>query len=145
MRTNHRFDCRVEPHQPYQLSACSRRTFLRHLITVSTMGIIIPGLLTACGAKSAENSAKAMPTTALEADAVADTAVISCQSDPELTAQDQQTRQSLAYSDQSPRSDQSCRNCRFYQKPTTDVSCGGCQILRGAVAAGGHCNAWIAI
>lgn len=86
MPTNHHFNGRIEQ-QPAQLSACSRRTFLRRLITASTVGIIMPSLLTACGTKAEEN-----PTTEPEADAVADTAVISCQFDPDLTAQDQQTR-----------------------------------------------------
>lgn len=143
MPTNHYFNGSMEQ-QPPQRPACSRRTFLRQLLTVGTVGLIMPGLLTACGAPAAEPTATATPATALEADAVADTAAASCQAETDLTAQDQQTRQSLAYSDQSPRADQACSNCRFYQKLTTNASCGGCQILRGAVAAGGHCNAWIA-
>lgn len=143
MPTNHYFNESMEQ-QPPQQPTCSRRTFLRQLLTVGTVGLIMPGLLTACGAPAAETTATATPATALEADAVADTAATSCQAETDLTAQDQQTRQSLAYSDHSPRADQSCRNCRFYQKSTTNAACGGCQILRGAVAADGHCNAWIA-
>lgn len=144
MQTNYPFHSTIEPRQPDQLPACSRRTFLRQLLTVGTVGLIMPGLLTACGAKAEADPVITAPTLAREADADADKAAARCQPDSDLTAQDQQTRQSLAYSDQSPRADQSCRNCRFYQKPTTDTSCGGCQLLRGAVAAGGHCNAWIA-
>ena len=143
MPTNHHFICSMEQ-QPPQQPACSRRTFLRQLLTVGTVGLIMPGLLTACGAQAAEPTATTASATAPETVAVADTAATSCQAETDLTAQDRQTRQSVAYSDQSPRADQSCRNCRFYQKPTMNASCGGCQILRGAVAATGHCNAWIA-
>lgn len=61
-----------------------------------------------------------------------------------LTEADMQTRQALQYVDDSPKPDQVCANCRFWQPDKFDGACGGCQLIpNGAVDPQGWCASWV--
>ena len=68
----------------------------------------------------------------------------SCAGYDALTEGDLQMRAALQYVDASPRPDQLCSNCRFYQALAGGSDCGGCQLFAGPVAPGGYCTGWVA-
>jgi hypothetical protein len=63
-------------------------------------------------------------------------------SDPNrLSDSENSLRASLHYTEQSPRSDQMCRSCGFFDAPAGNA-CGTCKLLKGAVNPMGHCDSW---
>ncbi len=65
-----------------------------------------------------------------------------CASYDTLTPDELQSRQALAYVDETPQPAKRCDNCRFYRRPTGGSACGGCELFAGPVAPGGYCTAW---
>jgi hypothetical protein len=68
-------------------------------------------------------------------------AASACVDPAELTDAENQLRQSLSYTDQSPNKDQVCARCSFFKAAQ---ACGHCSILSGPVSPTGHCNSWAA-
>ena len=124
-------------------SSYSRRLFLRQVITLGAAGLIGPGLLTGC---SSENTAERIETEAGQPDPTLSGAAASgkCEESVELSAADIAARQAVNYVDEAPQADKTCANCRFFKQPTTGAACGGCEIVKGPIAAEGYCNAWVA-
>ncbi len=61
-----------------------------------------------------------------------------------LTDQDLETRKNLGYVEKSPKPDQNCSNCRFWQPDKFEGACGGCQLFaNGAVNPEGYCKSWV--
>ena len=60
-----------------------------------------------------------------------------------LSEQEVSQREQLQYVAQSPKDDQLCSNCRFWQ-PSQDEStaCGGCQLIKGPIHPNGWCQTW---
>ena len=98
----------------------SRRRFLASAGAVLGVG----PLLSACGGGDATAAA--------------------CEGYDALDAAALRQRESLEYVDQTPNAAQRCDNCRFYQAPTGDPSCGGCQLFPGPVVPSGWCRSWVA-
>lgn len=48
----------------------------------------------------------------------------------------------LQYVEQTEKPEQNCANCLFYQQPTGDSMCGGCQLFPGPVHPNGWCTTW---
>jgi len=53
------------------------------------------------------------------------------------------TRESLEYTDNSPKEDKNCANCQLFEPPEEDGSCGGCQSVPGPIHPDGYCTAWV--
>ena len=65
-----------------------------------------------------------------------------CKGTASLSDVDRQTRASFGYVEVSAVADRNCANCSVYVVPSGGGSCGGCQIIKGQIAAAGYCNAW---
>lgn len=62
-------------------------------------------------------------------------------SDPDkLTDSELTMRTSLQYTEVSPDKRKVCARCVFFAAGS--VPCGTCNLLKGPVNAGGHCNSW---
>ena len=124
-------------------SSYSRRTFIKQVVAIGTAGLIGPVLLTACGSENvAERSeAETGPTDQTSSEA---TGSEKCEGSTDLPASDIAARQAVNYVDESPHTGKDCANCRFFKQPPAGVACGGCEIIKGLIAAEGYCNAWVA-
>lgn len=80
------------------------------------------GLLGACAKKSAETA--------------------SCQNSGSLSEADRQARAAFGYVEVSTVPNRDCANCSVYIAPPDGGPCGGCQLMKGGIAAAGYCNAW---
>lgn len=124
-------------------SSYSRRLFLRQMVAIGAAGLIGPGLLTAC---SSENAAERIERETGQSDPTLSGAAASgkCEESDDLPAADITARQAVNYVDESSHPDNNCANCRFFKQPTAGAACGGCEIVKGPIAAEGYCNAWVA-
>lgn len=60
-----------------------------------------------------------------------------------LTEVELQQREQLQYVAQSPKEEQICANCRFWQPAEGEESiCGGCQLIKGPIHPNGWCQTW---
>ncbi len=53
-----------------------------------------------------------------------------------------ETRQQLAYVNQSSFSDRTCVNCKLFIKTDKSLSCGSCLVMKGPVEDSGYCTVW---
>ena len=53
-----------------------------------------------------------------------------------------ETRQQLAYVNQSSFSDRTCVNCKLFIKTDKSLSCGSCLVIKGPVEDSGYCTVW---
>lgn len=60
-----------------------------------------------------------------------------------LSEQEVSQREQLQYVAQSPKEEQICANCQFWQ-PSEDeaTACGGCQLIKGPIHPNGWCQTW---
>ncbi|MFW6052052.1 MAG: high-potential iron-sulfur protein [Myxococcota bacterium] len=70
-------------------------------------------------------------------------AELDCTSTEGLEAQQIQTRQTLEYTDDTPKPDQDCANCRFFESKG-ETTCGTCTIVPGPIHPKGWCKSWAA-
>lgn len=64
--------------------------------------------------------------------------------DPEtLDPQSAAAREGLVYLEVSPYPGKDCAGCIQWVAPDGNLDCGGCRLFTGAVAAGGHCQAFV--
>jgi hypothetical protein len=133
-----------------------RKSFLRKAGFLSITALSGSALLSACGGGSSsqemENTGmpeenEAEPLTE-EATPGQDTETVSAdcsEYNQNLTEADMNTREALNYVKESPKPDQNCKNCRFWQAEKFDGPCGGCQLIsNGAVTPQGWCQSWVA-
>lgn len=59
-----------------------------------------------------------------------------------LTELEIQQREQLQYVADSPKEDQICANCRFWQPDQQEGACGGCQLIKGPIHPNGWCQTW---
>lgn len=102
----------------------SRPAVSRRQLLVSGIGLPLLGggtlvALSACGKKAAQ----------------------ACVDAASLPSSQRSLRESLQYTSQSPRAEQACAACAFFQADTSGA-CGHCQMIGGVVDATGHCNSW---
>lgn len=81
---------------------------------------------------------------ACEEDEQEQAADLDCTDVSGLDDQQRQTRETLAYTDESPEAEQRCNNCRFFEPAGSEGACGGCQIMPGPVHPLGWCKSWAA-
>ncbi len=53
-----------------------------------------------------------------------------------------ETRQQLAYVNQSSFSERTCVNCKLFIKTDKSLSCGSCLVMKGPVEDSGYCTVW---
>jgi len=123
-------------------SRYSRRTFLKQLVAISATGLVGATLLTACG-KAEGGERSETDTGPTDQTSPGTTVLEKCQESADLPILDITARQAVNYVDESPQPDKDCANCRFFKQPATGTVCGGCDIVRGAIAPEGYCNAWV--
>jgi hypothetical protein len=59
-----------------------------------------------------------------------------------LSAQDQQTRITYGYRNQTLIEAKRCDNCNFWKAPAGGGPCGSCTLVKGPISPGGYCNSW---
>jgi hypothetical protein len=64
---------------------------------------------------------------------------VDCSDLSALTDAEKNTRNSLKYVDKSTKPGQNCKNCKLYKEAPP---CGGCEVMKGPIAAEGWCSAW---
>ena len=110
----------------------SRRSFFRRVTALGAAVLVAPILLVGCGgnefAPAANRETGRAPVT---------TCVTVDEGDPGI-------RKALAYVDKSSNPDKDCANCRFFKEAASGEVCGGCEIIKGKIAATGYCNSWVA-
>jgi hypothetical protein len=130
----HRHDDHHEENlAPMPLHAHSRRYFLRRTAALGATGLLLPGLLTACGGENATESSGESGSSAVGSQ---------CVENIDLSWRETMGREAVSYVDESPNPAQLCSNCRFYQPSDADAACGTCEIVAGPIAAAGYCSAW---
>lgn len=103
----------------------SRRIFLRRVLSVGAAGMAAAGVLAGCGdGGGGEETAQACDTSG-------------------LSEQEMARREALKYVSQTPKPNQRCDNCQFWQPDQVEGTCGGCQILPGPVHPAGWCSSWV--
>lgn len=100
-----------------------RRDAARRMLMVVGAAAVAPVALSACGEE--------------------EPAGLSCTDTAGLTPQELTTRQSQAYTDQSPHADKTCDNCNFYTAGQPN-QCGSCTVIAGPIHPDGYCNLWAA-
>jgi hypothetical protein len=65
-----------------------------------------------------------------------------CSDRDKLTDSELSMRTSQQYTENAPDKDRACARCAFFEAGSTP--CGTCNLLKGPVNAGGHCNSWSA-
>lgn len=113
-------------------SRYSRRTFFKQAVAISATGLVGPGLLTACGNENAAERSESETTVSEK-----------CQESADLPASNIAARQAINYVDESPHLDKECANCRFFKQSSAGATCGECEVVKGPIAPGGFCNAWV--
>jgi hypothetical protein len=97
----------------------SRRQWLNTSLRLGC-AVALPGVLAACGGKSA----------AL------------CSDPAQLSDAENSLRASLHYVEHAQR-ESSCAQCGFFEAPP-NAPCGNCTLLKGPVNPAGHCDSWSA-
>jgi hypothetical protein len=67
---------------------------------------------------------------------------LDCTDTEALSRSEIRVRESLKYTDESPKSDQFCDNCALWKPAKSENECGGCQIMAGPIHPKGWCTAW---
>ncbi|MFP4507159.1 MAG: high-potential iron-sulfur protein [Cyclobacteriaceae bacterium] len=129
-----------------------RKSFLRKVGMLSITAISGSALLNACGGSTDQNLENRGAPEENEAEPFGETAEplqeeaqeVDCSEyNQDLTEADLQTREALKYVDESPKPEQQCSNCRFWQPDKFEGACGGCQLFKGAVDPQGWCQSWV--
>jgi hypothetical protein len=68
------------------------------------------------------------------------TPAVVCANPDSLRDAEMSLRQSLHYTELSPRSEQVCARCGFFE--ASAGACGTCKLLKGPVNPKGHCDSW---
>lgn len=69
-------------------------------------------------------------------------AALDCTDLSELGQQQKQTRKSLNYVEESKEKGKQCDNCRYWQPPKKEGSCGTCQLVPGPIHPKGYCDSY---
>jgi len=120
----------------------SRRTFLTRASALGLVAVGSGAILSACGGGDAGSDAPAAaaPEAAAPEAAKAD----ACSDLTGLTDDDLKMRETLQYVEETPDATKTCVGCQLYTDPVEGAGCGGCQIIKGPIAANGYCVSWAA-
>jgi hypothetical protein len=69
---------------------------------------------------------------------------LNCEDTEGLEEQQISVRESLNYTDETPKPEQTCDNCSLYTQPEQPGTCGGCTTVPGPIHPKGWCTAWVA-
>jgi hypothetical protein len=108
-------------------SKMGRRDAARRALVVLGAAAVAPSALVACGGEEEEGAGE-----------------LTCTDTSGLSQAQLQTRQSQNYVDESPNPNEKCSNCRFYQAPAQQGTCGTCQVIAGPIHPDGYCNLYAA-
>ena len=97
-------------------------------MTFSLIGVSL--MSTSCGRRQ--------PETAIKEQSLLDP----CSDLSDLNHTELETRQQLAYVNQSSFSDRTCVNCKLFIKTDKSFSCGSCLVMKGPVEDSGYCTVW---
>lgn len=103
-----------------------RRDAARRALVVLGAAAVAPSALVGCGGEEEGGGA------------------LDCTDTSSLNPAQLQTRQSQSYVESSPNEGQNCANCRFFQAPSQEGSCGTCQVIAGPINPDGYCNLYAA-
>jgi High potential iron-sulfur protein len=110
----------MHPKTKQMESILSRREWLTRTLQVS-----VAGTLTVLAAACQKNKASV------------------CADPANLTDAENSLRESLHFTEESTRSDQTCAKCGFFEGTGTSA-CGTCKLLKGPVNPRGRCDSWSA-
>lgn len=123
-------------------NSINRKDFFKKMGILSVGALSASTLISACGG-SESPKADAMKETTMEPP-VAKAATEPCGDLSALTEQEKGTRDALGYIAKTENPEQVCTNCNFWQAPTGDSPCGGCQLMKGPINPEGWCKSWFA-
>jgi hypothetical protein len=106
----------------------SRRSFLRHAVQLSALGIGAGIILTACG-KSGDKPAAAGG---------------GCDDVSGLAEADKAMRTTQNYVEAAADSAKTCTLCTLYTPAEAGAPCGGCKVVKGPINPKGSCNLFAA-
>ncbi|MFC2085603.1 high-potential iron-sulfur protein [Bacteroidota bacterium] len=115
----------------------TRRSFLAQASALGLVAFGSSAVLTACGGGESQ-PADQVPAPAPEPMASG------CNDLSGLSDAEVQMRSTLAYVDESSIPDKNCNGCQLFVPAEGGAACGGCQIIKGPIAAGGYCTSWAA-
>jgi High potential iron-sulfur protein len=120
-----------------EITPQSRRDFLKRLSAAGALGLGAGTVLSACGGGETAEQTAAAPAAPAPAAAAS-----GCMDTSGLTEQEVGMRGSLQYVDVSPQEGKDCANCSLYLAAAEGAACGGCNLLKGPIAAEGFCISW---
>ncbi len=133
----------------------TRKEFLNDVSKLGAATLVGATWLSACSSPSGQSessSAEAVSAPPTEPEPAAEEepaptqlAADACEDLSGLTEQELAMREQLKYVAQSEKEGQVCTNCRFWQAPETEGSCGGCQLIKGSIHPNGWCASWVAM
>ena len=128
----------------------TRKKFLTDASRWSLTAVVGGGLLSACAGPSGESEQQTESTipppveeeSGMDNPEALGNETEACNDLTGLSEVEIQQREQLQYVAQSPKEEQICANCRFWQPEAYDNPCGGCQLLKGPVNPNGWCQTW---
>lgn len=122
-------------------NSINRKDFFKKMGVLSVGALSASALITACGGSESPKVETKEAEKAMEP--MAD-ATDPCSDLTGLTDQEKSTRDALGYIAKTENPEQVCTNCNFWQVPTGDSPCGGCQLMKGPINPDGWCKSWFA-
>ena len=104
------------------MNEISRRSFIRHAVELSALGIGAGLVLTACGKGGAGSAATG------------------CNDTTGLDDAAKGFRTSNNYMEASTDPAKTCETCQLWVVPAAGAACGGCSVIKGPINAKGTCN-----
>lgn len=124
------------------MESINRKDFFKKMGALGVVAVSGSAILTACGGGSDSGAKKDAAAPAAKADAAPKADADPCSDLSGLTDQEKQGRDALGYIAKSETEGQVCTNCNFWQEPTGDSPCGGCQLMKGPIHPDGWCKSW---
>ncbi len=121
----------------------NRRDFFKRAAVLGAVAAGAGTFLSACEQPSGQNGEQPAGEDQQQ-QAAGEAGDLNCEDTAGLDEAQIKTRESLNYTDESPKPDQTCDNCQLYQEPEEAGTCGGCTTVPGPIHPKGWCTAWVA-
>ena len=122
----------------------NRRQFFERAAMLGAVAAGAGSLLAACQKKGGEAGGGEAGGGAQAEGGGAAGGELSCNDTAGLEQQQIKVRESLNYTDSTPKPGKTCDNCQLYKPPAEQGTCGGCQTVPGPIHPKGYCTAWVA-